>query len=1191
MLRLLLFIINLSMATSFCIANKSLTCRPFSSQESSINSGSITLELKKYKLNEEIQIEWNNIYSDISGNDRVLITSSDILTHSITNLAAGTYEIIVTDSNNDALECTATIATLVYVHTSCVTIGDDVNSDHCCYRWSKDEFIVDGDIFDSQITVCPTLDITYSRTKTCDLQIEIKEYFELKKCADLKLNLEVESDLCQGEDGFVNPVELSLIDFELEEDFYCDDCQFEWSMNGSNLNFTNSSKTLVDQPGSYELTVTFENGCEYSFKKELKYNNIFEGDGIFASPNKLCLGGTGCKIFIPENSKIDWLDLETGFSTEVRTINEVGLYSGLLTDINEQCIREVSIEILASNNEISIELEQDNLLCNSGTTTIRAVSDGNFDQILWSTGDIGPTITTDKEGFIEASVVKLSTGCSASANIFINKVDLLAPNIFLSASSNLICEEAENEIIVIANINDIIQSSECSNYEYKWYKNGEIIIEEETAELRISKPGVYKLVLENDCSCSTSASIEIHNDPENIDLDITQDLVVCPEQKSKISIENFRFDLYPQAEYHWSSSNPRHPLNVLDDGLSIEIEKAGLYTLKVLFENGCFITRTTEVSDANLNSYFLIDDVVRANNEVVSVFRKSQLNVQFISNYNAQEVTWTCEDCETEGFNLESITKNIGSNFINIDLNLIETIAPFHLTARVNNCISKRIKICPIDITISNGENIHVLKHPTFFYLEDEENLLTINFESLELCNAKMYYSILSNSDEEEKEAIISNNSWEWVLNEANKDQIQCGNNVMQLNIKSATGEFILTEYINFTVICSDGDSNIEIRDMRTNSTFEPNPNQASRFGFNRLVNEDGTLHLVKDDGDNWISFRFIAGSNIEQSKIKWKIDGRFLEEFNGRYSFGKDFNDLIYYNSSDDEPRLIPVEVIWGEREAERKIAYIMTHNSKSEYVVETGGTSLLNERKYKKKIYDILYKIFPGNNISALLDIRLKLAEYLEETQNVEDPLSPLCYDLTANSNAIEFETTIRWPIYPPYSKVLFFQDTTFDAGVSYIADVKLYIKSRNIEYRYCNEEEIIKTEDEFEVGGQIEPCLLAQISIPFIGSVKLFLCSNSNIGGLGRNKNAGGNLFGIPNLDELEFFLNLNPNPVFKSRITAINKQEDTREFESVFQRGYHEIQLELPVQPFPIICGKLIYNNNGIFWQADLSGNCN
>lgn len=391
---------------------------------------------------------------------------------------------------------------------------------------------------------------------------------------------------------------------------------YEWtSTDGNILSTTNEFILFSDTPGIYQLTVMDSlSSCSSSQTIEIQQqgNLPFVEIGIQGelncenNPVTLFAGNN-----VPSNNlSFEWTTNGGHFITSVNEISSQidapGLYTLTITNLNNGCQNNATVEINVANElpEIEIQLPdtlnciqtQISLLANSNSTEFSpewTSSNGNIES---GANTWNPIINTP--GIYFLTISNQSGSCSAMDSVIVLQ-NIESPLLFVESPEELNCIQTAIQLNASVPVSS-------PNYIHQWTTtNGNITAGENTLTPEVDAPGFYKLsLLDSENGCMTIANFEVI---QNIEIPIitieTPDLLTCIVDTIQLNATLIGNSNY-QILWH-SDSNPiENPTS-----LNPSISQAGIYELSILnIENGCTTSSMTEIFNDFEMPTIVLDD-------------------------------------------------------------------------------------------------------------------------------------------------------------------------------------------------------------------------------------------------------------------------------------------------------------------------------------------------------------------------------------------------------------------------------------------------------------------------------------------------------------------------------------------------------------------------------------------------------
>lgn len=334
-----------------------------------------------------------------------------------------------------------------------------------------------------------------------------------------------------------------------------------------------TTATLGNIPlGTYILTVTDANGCTATAEAFVGSESQLEVSILNLTP--ICDIATGGTLQAAAENGIEPYQYlwNTGEDTEVITNLNAGSYSVTVTD-ELGCTADASID-LAFPDLLTVSLNGTNPSCEGFSDgIITAEVMGGTLPYLYS-WNTGANTATISSLFAGTYtlVVTDSQGCEATATITLTEPDLLELSLQVTPSS---CPDVPDGSIVST------VTGGTPDYTYLW-SNGET-----TPDLSDLLPGVYELTVTDANGCEAFEMVEVTSS-SNLELDAAIISPSCQGANSgSVTVQPFG-GVEPYT-YLW---------NNLQTTQSIGNLAPGLYAVTITDANGCVITAIEEVEEA-----------------------------------------------------------------------------------------------------------------------------------------------------------------------------------------------------------------------------------------------------------------------------------------------------------------------------------------------------------------------------------------------------------------------------------------------------------------------------------------------------------------------------------------------------------------------------------------------------------------
>lgn len=388
---------------------------------------------------------------------------------------------------------------------------------------------------------------------------------------------------------------------------------FNWqASNGGNiLSGSNTPTPLVNQPGTYTLTVENPaNGCTASDVVQISNDlNAPSANAGTAATLTCVLLETNLNANASTGSNIsyNWTasaggNLVSGQNTLSPTVNEPGVYTLAVTNADNGCVATSSVTV--PENLIPPVVEAGataTLTCNITSLSLSGNSMGGAATYSWSTtngnivsGQNSLTPTINQTGTYTLTATLGSNGCTASDLVFVN-IDTLAPGFQINPPLPLTCSEVSTELI------GSVQQPSVGNYSATWSTlDGNLISGQNTLNASADAPGIYVLSILNTLNgCDAQLQVTVGQDT------LAPTAVAAPGAEITCAIQTLNLDGTGSAagsgfSYEWTTSAGGIILGGVNT-LSPSIGNAGVYTLWVTnANNGCTSSATTTVGTDTL---------------------------------------------------------------------------------------------------------------------------------------------------------------------------------------------------------------------------------------------------------------------------------------------------------------------------------------------------------------------------------------------------------------------------------------------------------------------------------------------------------------------------------------------------------------------------------------------------------------
>ena len=298
---------------------------------------------------------------------------------------------------------------------------------------------------------------------------------------------------------------------------------FDWStINGNIVSGAQTSMPVIDQTGTYTLVLTdASNGCTAEGDLDVDGNttpptiSIGQPDELTCTNEEVTLDGSGSTG--SGTLTFSWTtangNILSGENTPQPNVNEMGIYTLVITDSANGCSSTDGVEVMADQSLPTAEAgDVVQLDCNASTAQLNGIGStmGNGITHLWTTADgniisgettLQPLI--NEGGTYILTVTNSATGCTNQDNVIIPE-NTDVPTAIADQPGMLNCN---NMTLTI----DGTGSSSGANFSLAWTTaNGNFVSGETTLEPVVNQMGTYILTITNlNSNCTATDEVVI----------------------------------------------------------------------------------------------------------------------------------------------------------------------------------------------------------------------------------------------------------------------------------------------------------------------------------------------------------------------------------------------------------------------------------------------------------------------------------------------------------------------------------------------------------------------------------------------------------------------------------------------------------------------------------------------------------
>ena len=375
--------------------------------------------------------------------------------------------------------------------------------------------------------------------------------------------------------------------------------------------------------GTYNVTVTDANSCTAT--SSITVNEPEELTSELSAGTIACNGSTtDITNTVTGGTTPITYEWNNGTNTQNLTGVVAGTYSVTVRD-NNSCsvVREITI---TQPNVLAVSVDAGSVACNGSTTTASAVVSGGTEpyEYQWSNSATTQTITDIIAGTYSVTVTD-DNGCSTNAFTTITQPDALAVTI---SGSTSVCEGTTTTLT--ANV-----QGGTADFTYSW-SNSATTSSITTPQLTTATEYSVTVTDANNCSASASVNVEIGDTPGITIADVTP---ICVGGNTMLQANVSNAGTGYTVEWSSTDTGAGLPADITTDAITVAPTSAGTYTYTVsLTATSCSDGQPFTSSD---NVQLLVNELPDA----------------AITN-NTNETTITCSTTEI------SLTATGGTNYV-----------------------------------------------------------------------------------------------------------------------------------------------------------------------------------------------------------------------------------------------------------------------------------------------------------------------------------------------------------------------------------------------------------------------------------------------------------------------------------------------------------------------------------------------
>ena len=415
------------------------------------------------------------------------------------------------------------------------------------------------------------------------------------------------------EADWFTPEDISCISTESEIELFLDqtydyDYSIEWDTDEGNIvtEQNDGAYILVDQAGTYSVTITNEYNCEIDLNIEVEADTLSPQMTIYKSNDLNCedqLAILEADAFFG-GIDISWYNASDSLliEDEELVVNSSGWYIAEAFDDDNGCVSQDSVLVIQDTISPSISVLSSNPLnCHYDQTTL-SISE-SYPTVLWIHDNDTIAINVDSINIdYDGAFMVIAEGinhCIDSTNIDIES-ELPVFEYEINYNPILDCNSPESELVISFDTSLYQVMFEQMNYDLD-------------TSIIINESGVYYFEILDVNDCSEIDSVILNEDFIEPVFSLTGDTISCQEPSALLEVTTTGNDVY------WTSPSGQ---NYSGDSLVTAIP--GIYNVLITGSNGCTSSDSFELTSSELIPELSISgDTLNCNNEMVILLPES----------------------------------------------------------------------------------------------------------------------------------------------------------------------------------------------------------------------------------------------------------------------------------------------------------------------------------------------------------------------------------------------------------------------------------------------------------------------------------------------------------------------------------------------------------------------------------------
>ncbi len=550
--------------------------------------------------------------------DWISITPAN--TEDQTNLAPGTYSVVVTDRNDQNVTESLMITVTAANQAPFVDAGRDTivecgappviqlsgSADPGTYNW---RVLVSGtSIVDGQGTLTPSIfgagpiELTVTSNSGCIS----KDTIDITRQVPPTISIFNQGDLpCEGGD----------VDLEITVNPVSGNYTYSWSTSDGNIVSSDlaTPAIVVNAEGNYVVLVE-DNDTGCTSQASIPVSEV-TGTAVSDAGEDAQITCTNTQVTIGGPSTTDGGDYQLEWTTPNGTLlaptdqataiaTSPGKYFLSVREIATGCIVTDSVEVTGNGDLPDAQIDQSSdITCDVNTAELTGSgSTGPQFTYIWTatSGSLqggpsvrGLTATALQPGTYVFTVTDTLTGCDRSSSTTVGD-STSAPVSQLPATFSIDCGDTGNSLI------DPAYASDSSGFDFKWIDSAGDTVSR-TATLANFSSGVYELLIENQLTgCSTSSTIQVSEADAPIALlSSTENTLICG--RDSVAMDFSTSTIPANATISWLAEVPQI------DGVTAYAVAAGNYQLIITTDNGACADTSAAIVISDSRTVLAVD--------------------------------------------------------------------------------------------------------------------------------------------------------------------------------------------------------------------------------------------------------------------------------------------------------------------------------------------------------------------------------------------------------------------------------------------------------------------------------------------------------------------------------------------------------------------------------------------------------